>query len=134
MKRMMLSILCILILATQIAGCSSLDSKIQGNELSYIKERLELGMTKAEVKERFGRSYTNVHDAIEGNEVWRFDAVTKKGYIVVLETGEETVDRSGLLSDKLSSQLFIGWTEDNVVKDIKLYYKAKGKIVEYISN
>jgi hypothetical protein len=133
MKRTVLWALCLLILGTQIVGCSSLDTYIKGNELSYIKDKLHLGMNKTEVKERFGRSYTNVLNSVEGNEIWRYDLVSDKDYIVASETGKDAFDRSGLLTRKLSSQLFVGWTNDNVVKDIELYYVVDGKIHEYRS-
>jgi hypothetical protein len=134
MKRMVLWGICILILGTHIVGCSKFHTFNKGNELSYIKEKLELGMTKAEVKELFGRSYTSVFHAVDGNEVWRFDTVTEEGYMVVPEAGMEAIahyDRSGLLTGKLSSQLFVGWTQDNIVKDIMVYYPSNGKIYEY---
>jgi hypothetical protein len=134
MKRTILWALCLLVLGTQIIGCSSLKTYIKGNELSYVKDNLELGMSKAEVKERFGRSYTNVPDTVEGNEVWRYDLVSEKGYVVDSDTAKETFDRSGLLTGKLSSQLFIGWTDDNVVKEFTLYYMSVGKILEYRSD
>ncbi|MEX2416295.1 MAG: hypothetical protein WD424_09125 [Paenibacillaceae bacterium] len=134
MNRIMLWAICILILGTQIAGCSSFNTIVKGNELSYVKKKLELGMNKAEVKKLFGRSYTSVQHAVDGNEVWRFDWVTEEGYVVIPEAGIEAVahyDRSGYLTGKLSAQLFVGWTQDNVVKDVKVYYIADGKIHEY---
>lgn len=93
-----------------------------------------LGMTKAEVKELFGRSYTSGHHPIDGNEVWRFDSVIEEGYVVAPEAGLEAVahyDRTGFLAGKLSAQLFVSWTKDNVVKDVMVYYIADGKIHEY---
>lgn len=134
MKRNVLWVICVLILGSQIVGCSSLDTLVKGNELSYVKEKLELGMTKAEVKKLFGRSYTSVQHAVDGNEVWRFDWVTEEGYVVVPEAGMEEVahyDHSGFLEGKLSAQLFVGWTQDNVVKDVMVYYIVDGKIREY---
>lgn len=134
MKRIVFWGICILMLGTLIVGCSSFDTFTKGNELSYVKEKLEPGMTKAEVKELFGGSYTSVYHAVDGNEVWRFDSLTEEAYVVVPEVGMEKIahyDRAGFLAGKLSTQLFVGWTKDNVVKDVTIYYMAGGKIHEY---
>lgn len=134
MRRTVLLALCMLIIGTQIVGCSSFDTRVKGNELSYVMDKLELGMSKTEVKERFGRSYTNVDDEFDGHEMWRFDSVSEKGYIVVQETDHKVTvpyDRSGLLSGKLISQLFIGWTDDNLVRDVTVYYIEDGEIRIY---
>jgi len=108
---------------------------VKGNELPYVKKKLELGMTKADVKELFGRNYTNVYHAVNGSEVWRYDWAIEEGYVVVPEQGMETVahyDREGFQAGKLSSQLFISWTRNNVVKDVIVYYMDDGEIKDYM--
>ncbi len=135
MKRWIVTAICVLTLSTLIIGCSSIetDTLIQGNELAYVQEKLELGMGKAEVKEQFGRSFTSVDNMVEGSEVWRFDYVIDKAYTVSTKASEAGVryDRSGFLSNKLSSQLFVYWTKDQLVKDAVVYFMSDGEIHEY---
>jgi outer membrane protein assembly factor BamE (lipoprotein component of BamABCDE complex) len=134
MRTTLIGVLCLFLLGTLIVGCSSLNSYQQGNELSYVKDNLELGMTKSEVKAKFGRSYKNILLSTGDHEVWRYDLAADADYIVEDESRRSGFDRSGLLTGKLSSQLFVEWDETNVVMDVKLYYVDEGTIFEYRSN
>jgi hypothetical protein len=134
MGRTLIGILSLFFLGTLIVGCSSLSSYKQGNELSYVKDKLELGMTKSEVKAKFGRSYKNILRTAEDHELWRYDLAADADYIAEDESRRSGFDRSGLLTGKLSSQLFVEWDETNVVRDVKLYYVDEGTIFEYRSN
>jgi hypothetical protein len=123
-----------LLLSSFIVGCNSLNSYTKGNELIYVKDKLELGLTKSEVKARFGRSYKSILPSTKDHEVWRYDLAADADYIVEDDARSAAYDRTGLLTGKLSSQLFVEWDEANVVMDVKLYYVDEGTIFEYRSN
>lgn len=134
MKRWIFVTIWVLTLSTLIIGCSSIKTIIQGNVLTYVQEKLELGMSKAEVKEQFGRSYTSVDNKVGGIEVWRFDYAIDEDYTVSTEANIAAgvqYDRSGFLTGKLSSQLFVYWSKEHVMKDAVVYFMSDGEIHEY---
>ncbi len=136
MKKWVFVIIGMFTLMALILGCSSIENLVNGNPLTKVKENLELGMGKAEVKKQFGRVYTSVGNGEDGSEVWRFDSVSDKTYTVSPDVGIDTgelFDRTGFQSGKLTSQLFVYWSKDHVVTDAVIYFvsDSDGEIHEY---
>lgn len=111
---------------------------IQGESeiLSVIKEKLKLGLTKEEVKNRMGNDFTKVDSSIDDTKMWRYDIGAKEGYIAP-DNNNDQGDIRGLKNGDVKIQLFIHWDWNN--KDTVDYYsvlylnESDGKIYSYES-
>lgn len=99
------------------------------NSVDDIKQHLKMDMTQDQVIELLGTKYTEVTNAMEGNMMWRYDLGAKPDYSYQGEM--DSVDMEGLINKSLAIQLFIDWSEDQVVNHYSFLYLKDGQIHEY---
>lgn len=118
----------LLIIAVLFAGCSS-QSKPAVMDFPYLKQNIELGMTKAEVKEILGSNPVEVIGE-KYPDVWRYDFGVKEGYTFKAEDNLDFVDLEGLTNGSMKSQLFINFNAEEKVASFVFYESKDGKLQE----
>lgn len=94
--------------------------------------KMQVGLTKQQVESSFGKEYVETTGAEDGQPIWRYDYVGQEGYVYEDPTSSDSVDMEGLKNGMMRMQLFIKWSNEDVVENITLYYKGDdGKIYEY---
>ncbi len=121
-----------LLLVSLALGCTpALVQEAVKPDIDFIKENLEVGMEKEDIKGIFGDDYATVTCHKFGNEVWRYDYSEESSYSFV--TGVNDVDVDALEKGILSGQLFLGWTGAGALQNYSfLYYnEADGRVYHY---
>ncbi|MEK4668497.1 hypothetical protein [Niallia sp. FSL R7-0271] len=76
---------------------------------------------KADIEALQLGDYKSMTDAMNGNEVWRFDLCTVNHYSYPAEM--DAVDINGLTEDSVERIIFISFSESNIIRK-SMYYKA----------
>ncbi|MTI47402.1 MAG: hypothetical protein FH761_06155 [Firmicutes bacterium] len=115
-------------------------NKSNGEILEFIKNNIELGMSKEELKEIIGEvTVINPSESIipgyGTTEVWRYD-FTKDDYIMNYDEeikDKMIIDKLGIEKGDMKTQLFIEWSKgENIeINNISVFYYKKGEIYEY---
>ncbi|MDW7675046.1 MAG: hypothetical protein SCK28_10965 [Bacillota bacterium] len=103
------------------------------SNVDIIKSSLKTGLTKNDILLLFGEKYQEVYSAMDEEKMWRYDFITEDNYQFTNENQLDFADIEGLLTGAVEMQLFIGWTDEELVKDFSLLYsEQKGeRIIEY---
>lgn len=94
-------------------------------DIEFLKENLMLGMTKEEVADLCGQQYEEVIDALDDLLVWRYDFPNIPEYHYTALENMDSADIEGLVDGNMRMQLFIGWGEEETVRNFSVLYTSE---------
>lgn len=97
---------------------------------AFLKENFKLGMTEKEVLQIFGNDYEEFvdSDAEDGSiKDWRYQFFMEKGTSSNVPN-KSIVDYENLVNQNIGIQFWIGWSSDNKVMRMSMFYTLNGKV------
>jgi hypothetical protein len=101
---------------------------IGDSEIQEVISKVRIGLSKEEVKKRFGADFTEATSPKDGRLVWTYEVPANQGNISAGGTGS-VID--GLMSDALKMRKIFTWTEEGNVGAFQLYFKKDQVVYEY---
>ncbi|NGQ96416.1 hypothetical protein G3578_14730 [Brevibacillus sp. SYP-B805] len=99
------------------------------SEVGLIKQHLKIGITKSRILNEFNNYNIQVVKDLENNEIYRIDIISKTGYKFYNEDKFDSIDIQGLQNDNMRVQIFLSFSEDNLLESYSLYYCDENKII-----
>jgi hypothetical protein len=101
--------------------------------IDFVKNNLEIGMSKKEVNELLGSDYKETIGAMDGKIFWRYDVGTKSGYHYAPDDGmDDMIDIEGLKGKSVDAIISVFWNNTFEVRTFAIYYlRESQKVIEY---
>lgn len=108
------------------------NQKKDNETVLMIKEKVKLGLNKAEVEQLISSDYRKIKAADDDSEMWRYDFGINEGYMSP-DDEYDFGDIEGLKNGIIQAQLFISWDSDDKVSHYSVIYfnSDDGKVYNY---
>ncbi|WP_419873374.1 PhoU family transcriptional regulator [Candidatus Pristimantibacillus sp. PTI5] len=110
------------------SSCTGESSETLDKE--FIKEKAEIGLSKSEVEEAFGKDY--ISGDADGGKLWLYDTTNKEG--ANYERRLDAVAHEDIIDGNVVNQLFINFQKEKAIMYSFFYKGDDGKVWEFVLN
>jgi hypothetical protein len=127
MKKLLLYLSAVLLLAACGSNTDDSQSKQPDITLDFVKENAEIGLTYDEVRGIFGTE--ELSDVVDSTETWLYDSSPKNNF--EYEQSLEVINSDVILSGDLDYQLYINFMEEKAFMYSYFYKGDDGQVWQY---